>query len=319
MSSNDSRVWLVGAGGMARDYARVLDAQRRTYIVFGRGEESAARFEASSQARVIRGGFASAAAAPAEYAIIAVGVEALADTAATALERGVRCLLVEKPAGLDLRSIEALATLAARRGAQVYVAYNRRFYASVLAARRLIAEDGGVSSFTFEFTEWSHEIQDLHKAPGVKESWVLANSSHVIDLAFHLGGEPRELHALHGGSLGWHPAGAVFAGCGSTASGALFSYHANWQSAGRWGVEVNTARRRLILRPMEQLQVMMKGSVAITAADLPEGAIDQHFKPGLYRQVEAFFAGDAGLCGIAEHVRLASRYAQIAGYTRSSS
>ena len=51
----------------------------------------------------------------------------------------------------------------------------------------MIAEDGGVTSFHFEFTEWSHQIQHLQKAPGVMDHWVLGNSSHVLDLAFHLG------------------------------------------------------------------------------------------------------------------------------------
>ena len=43
----------------------------------------------------------------------------------------------------------------------------------------MIAEDGGVTSFNFEFTEWSHQIQHLQKASGVMDNWVLGNSSHV--------------------------------------------------------------------------------------------------------------------------------------------
>jgi hypothetical protein len=77
---------------------------------------------------------------------------------------------------------------------------------------------------------------------------------------------------------------------------------------------LNTPRRRLILRPMEQLQTMMKGTVAITAVELPDAALDRDFKPGLYRQVEAFLGSGEGLCGIGEHARLASSYARIAGY-----
>ena len=42
--------------------------------------------------------------------------------------------------------------------------------------KEIIAEDNGVTSFNFEFTEWSHEIEKLEKAPGVKENWFLANS-----------------------------------------------------------------------------------------------------------------------------------------------
>jgi predicted dehydrogenase len=312
------KLWLVGAGGMARDYSRVLDAMQLDYAVIGRGEESASRFEAASQSRVIRGGLELSLQrlAPPECAIICVGVEALAAATTTAIEGGIRRLLVEKPAGLNVEQILGVGALAARHGAEVYVAYNRRFYASVRAARSYIEADGGVVSFTFEFTEFAHEIEKLDKAAGVKEHWVLANSSHVLDLAFHLGGAPQELHASSSGSLAWHPSGAVFVGAGRTGGGASFAYHANWQSAGRWGVEVNTPRRRLIFRPLEQLQTMLRGEVSIAAAEIADAEIDRQFKPGLYRQVEAFIAGaDRGsLCTLAEHLERVPLYARIAGY-----
>ena len=41
------------------------------------------------------------------------------------------------------------------------VGFNRRFYSSVLKAKDIIHEDGGVKSFFFEFTEWSHVIAGL--------------------------------------------------------------------------------------------------------------------------------------------------------------
>ena len=64
----------------------------------------------------------------------------------------------------------------------------------------------------FEFTEWAHRIGPLVKAPGVKERLVLGNSTHVIDLAFYLGGLPTELNALVAGGLEWHPQWLRFRG-----------------------------------------------------------------------------------------------------------
>ena len=304
---------------MALDYARVFDGLGLDYTVIGRGGESAAKFESQSRARVLRGGLEGRSSEPLpDAAIVAVGVESLAAVTTMAIERGIRRILVEKPAGVDEQEITQLAALAARRGAAVYVAYNRRFYAAVRTARRMIADDGGVSSFSFEFTEVADQIAKLPQAARVKQHWVLANSSHVLDLAFHLGGAPEEIHALHDGALPWHSSAAVFAGAGRTHAGATFAYHANWASAGRWGLEINTSRRRLTFRPMEELQVMMKGTFSLASVALEEGELDKRFKPGLYAQVDAFLSGRGSehLCSIEEHLARVPTYAQIAGYSR---
>jgi hypothetical protein len=117
--------------------------------------------------------------------------------------------------------------------------------------------------------------------------------------------------------LDWHPAGAVFVGSGVTENGALFSYHADWGAPGRWGLEFCTQVHKLILRPMETLQVMRKGSVRIEeiAADASDMSLDASFKPGLYRQVEAFFSSESGaLCTLDELAINFEHCCAIAGY-----
>jgi predicted dehydrogenase len=233
-------LWLIGAGPMARDYARVLKSLGRDFEVVGRGPESAREFESALAHPVRQGGLERALAeapAPSE-AIVAVGVEQLAETATRLVAAGTRRILVEKPAGLDSSQIRAVQQAAAGRRAAVYVGYNRRFYASTRRAREMIAEDGGATSCVFEFTEWSHKIAPLGKPAAVKAAWFLANSTHVVDLAFHLCGRPRDWQPWRDGSLAWHPAAARFCGSGVTEQGVLFSYHADWEAPGRWGVEV---------------------------------------------------------------------------------
>jgi predicted dehydrogenase len=200
------------------------------------------------------------------------------------------------------------------KSAHVQIAYNRRFYASTLRALELIEEDGGVESMHFEFTEWGHEIRSLKKAEGVKDAWFLANSTHVVDLAFYLGGAPSEMNTYTAGALDWHPSSAVFAGAGRTNTGAVFSYQANWDAPGRWGLEVITSNYRLIFRPMESLQVMRKGSVKIEPVELDD-RLDKEFKPGLYEQVRRFIGGKHnGFCTIEDQGRLWSIYCRMAGY-----
>lgn len=313
-------VLLVGAGPMATDYYKVLNHLGANTTVVCRSVASAARFQSQTGFMARSGGlhaFLAEAKDVAATAIVAVGVESLADTTRELLEAGVRRVLLEKPGALTRAELEALALDAGVRQAEVVIAYNRRMYAATLAAQRMVAEDGGVRSVHFEFTEWSHVIEGLPKAPGVKEAWLLGNSTHVIDLAFHLAGSPVELSSFTSGSLAWHPAAAAFSGAGRTDRGALFSYCANWEAPGRWGVEVLTCERRLIFRPMEALQVMRRGSVAIEPVALDDH-LDKTFKPGLHEQVRRFLAGDtAGMCTLDEQRRHWPVYERIAGYTLS--
>ncbi|HLO78457.1 MAG TPA: Gfo/Idh/MocA family oxidoreductase [Magnetospirillum sp.] len=307
MSGNLTPVWIIGAGRMAVAYAKVLQGLGRDMRVVGRGEGSAAKFTEQTGLPCFPGGIEASltavGAAPAE-AIVAVNVEELAATAIRLMEAGTRRILIEKPAGVTVDDVTKVAETAKSLGAEVFVAYNRRFYAAVDALRQAVAEDGGVTFFSFEFTEVSDVIAGSGFKPEVKANWLYANSTHVIDLAFFLGGEPEVLDAQIAGSLAWHPSAARFAGSGRTANGALFSYLADWDAPGRWGVEVMTRARRLVLRPMEQLQVQKRGAFTLEPVAIDD-SLDREYKPGLYRQTEAFLkAGpDDRLLPIAEHLR----------------
>jgi predicted dehydrogenase len=287
---------LVGAGGMTLEYVKVLRNLRHEFTVVGRGRESGVTFFQNSGIMPFLGGvdrYLAECGAP-DTAIVAVGIEALAEVAAQLLNSGCRRLLVEKPGGNFRREIEALAYLSDERKAKTLIAYNRRFYAATFAAEERIQADGGVESFNFEFTEWNHVVASLVKGRGVKERWFLGNSSHVVDLAFFLGGSPEEIscYSLPGERITWHPASAIFAGAGQSDKGALFSYRANWQSAGRWQVELLTAKRRLLFAPLEKLQEQKIGTTRIEPAEGVNYALDEWYKPGIYRQTEAFLAHD---------------------------
>lgn len=309
-------LWLIGAGTMAQEYANVLKSLGHEFEVVGRGAGSAEEFERKTGHPVRAGGLARAlATAPApEQAIIAVGVEQLSRAGIELIEAGTRRILIEKPGGVNVAEIRALQQAASRDKADVLLAYNRRFYASATAARSLIEEDGGAVSCTFEFTEWSHVVAPLAKGEGVKEAWFLANSTHVVDLAFHLCGFPADWRAWHGGSLSWHTAAARFCGAGVTERGVFFSYHADWEAPGRWGVEVLTRKHRFVLRPMEQLQVVALGSVRMDVVEVDD-RLDKAFKPGLFEQTRAFVErDDRQFCTVHEQLRHSVIYAAMAGY-----
>jgi predicted dehydrogenase len=311
----DEAVLLVGAGPMAAQYAKVLQKLGRPFSVVGRGVDSARSFASETAVEPATGGIEQWLASHASWggstAIVAVSEAQIGVVARELIRAGFKRLLLEKPGGSDYSDIRGLCDEATRHAVRVSVGYNRRQYASVLEARRIIQEDGGAESFFFDFTEWSHVIEPLSKEGGVKEHWFLHNSSHVVDLAFHLGGKPREIVAFRDGQLTWHRSGAVFSGAGVSELGAVFSYHANWNGPGRWGVEVVTRKRKLFLRPLEKLHVQQSGTVFLETAALDD-ELDLSYKPGIFRQTQLFLDHQYdALCSLEEQVGNLEHYRKI--------
>ncbi len=285
-------VLLVGPGQMGTEYAKILKNMQIPIDVVGIDDDTSYRFEKTSSLAVYKRGIKNWLKETKDYphyAIVAVINHELGNVARSLIRSGIKNILLEKPGGLNFEDIKSVAIEAKKFNANVLIGYNRRYYASTLKAKEIIKQDQGVKSFTFEFTEWSHIIEDYPVKIEVKNNWLLHNSSHVIDLAFYLGGEPEKINSYSSGALSWHPKSSAFVGAGITKNGSLFSYHSNWDAPGRWGLEVLTQKHRLIFRPLEQLKIQEKASVAVVDVEIDD-KLDIEFKPGLYRQVDAFLS-----------------------------
>ncbi len=301
MSGND--IMLVGAGPMSEAYLAALKVTHPTVsvTVAGRGEESAARFEAKTGIRPNTGPLEDQLlrlGGRVRTAIVAVQVDQLAPVARQLLDAGFEHILLEKPGAATVKGGRELAE--ADTGDRIRIAYNRRFLTSSRHVRRLVAEDGGTTSFSFEFTEVADRIAATHHIPLVKANWALANSSHVMDMAFDLAGAAEDMSdvcvaaSLGRGSIVWHPRGERFAGCGTVRGETLFSYAADWGSGGGWAVEIVTPKRRLIMRPLETILQQERGSFVRTPVEI-EAEI-AGLKPGLPAMLNYFLdgRGDAG-------------------------
>jgi predicted dehydrogenase len=310
-------IWLIGSGKHAQEYAKVLTALGVNFKVIGRGSKSADIFKAETGINVETGGidkYLDSKNIP-NHAIISTAIEDLLSVCQSLINFGVKNILIEKPGSLTSRGIKNLVELSKFNEVKVWVGYNRRFYLATQSARTIIQEDGGVESFHFEFTEWPDVVLKNIISKRILSKWVISNSSHVIDLAFHLAGYPIKISSYCAKSLEWHPSSKVFAGSGITNTEALFSYHANWGAPGRWSLELATNTHRLIFRPLENLKIMNKNSLEIFTYQTI-GNEDEKFKPGLYRQTQAFLFGKTELmCSIQDQYRMMKTYEKIAGYT----
>lgn len=300
----DYMIWIIGTGTIALEYAKILNQLGHEFIAVGRSGKNADEFIEAGAKEVVSGGLNNyLAASPTipQKVIVATNVSQLAEITIALLNYGVKDILVEKPGFCQPTELPTVVILTKEKGANVFLAYNRRFYSSVLAAEKIIAEDGGITSFNFEFTEWAHVIEKLDYPREVFENWFFVNSTHVVDLAFFLGGEPKELSCFTFDKLAWHKP-AVFTGAGITNTGALFSYQANWNAPGRWGIEILTSQHRLYLRPMEKLQIQNTGSVDISEVEIDD-QLDKEFKPGFYLEAKSFIEGNIErLCSIEQQM-----------------
>jgi predicted dehydrogenase len=297
----------VGPGYMGREYYKILSGLGIDTEVIGRSEK------VNWPTEVYSGGlsaFIEAVDYTPEYAIVCTNEHNLYQNVKILIEYGVKNILVEKPAGIDIEQVERLHDLS--REINLYVGYNRRFYQSVQKCKQIIDQSTCPVNITFEFTEWLHKVDFSHYTKEELSHFFLCNSSHVVDTVFYLAGKPKELNATTSGALDWHPSAAVFSGSGTTERDILFNYHANWLSSGRWKIEINVAGRRLILAPLEKLFVQEKGSLAQEEVVLDN--IDIDYKCGLFKQVESFLGNGENLCTIKEHYENFKFYYKIANY-----
>jgi len=308
-----TKILIVGAGPMAIEYAKVLQAHKSEFVAVGNTKAGANNFEKDIKTKVEIGGIENwlknnPLTDFSEYkVIVAVNEHLLGKITKLLINAGFKDILLEKPGGLNIDDIQSVNSLAVEKMVDIYIAYNRRFFASTLKVKDLIKADGGVTSFNFEFTEWGHIIKDLTKDKETLNEWFIQNSSHVVDLAFSIGGNPINMQSFVSGGQLWHPKGTVFSGAGITDKGALFSYNANWDSAGRWWVEFLTKENRYIMKPMEQLFVQKIGSIALDKIELDD-ELDKTFKPGLYKQVEAYLNWPDKLMNINDQVMMLPNY-----------
>ena len=289
---------LIGAGSMAVAYAKTLDAAGLTYRCFGRGENSAKKFERATGVPAGTGPLSDQLVTTSvkdAHAIVAVNVSELSRVCHMLLDAGVHRILVEKPGGVDLDEMQAVAN--ADTSNRIRVAYNRRFLKSTQKAADIIAEDGGAQLIQFEFTELPDRIEALGvHPPEVLANFAFANSSHVFDTAFFLGCGSPDLSdvtvsgAVQQGKISWHPDGSRFASCGTIGNEALYSCFADWRSGGNWSVEITTPHRRLRLKPLETLTQQLRETFVVEDVALesdPEG-----LKPGLPDMVQNFLEDD---------------------------
>ena len=313
---NTSSLWLIGYANMAHEYLKVLFALKKNFTIIGNRKKKILKFKKRIENKIIFGGLKNTLKKykPPTQAIVAVNVEKLESITTELLNNGVKEILIEKPGALTSKAVLKLKNLAKKNKSNVFIAYNRRFYKTVELIKKISVIDGGIMSMNFEFTERTRSLKFKKKNEIVKRKWLIANSSHIIDLAFFICGSPKKWSTYTSGKANWHPSSIRFSGAGVTEKNILFSYHSDWQSPGQWSLEFMTKKRRLILKPLEELKQFQFVSNKILRLKINNN-FDIKFKPGLYLQTKNFLNRKySNLCHIDDHLKNIKIYEKIANY-----
>lgn len=273
---------------MAVEYSRVLEHLGVPFSIKGRGKKSAENFElATGKMPSLSWGDLGGINSFSHF-IVAVSEEALLDVALELVCMGAENVLIEKPGGPSIESMEQHSHKLLNSKTKLFIGYNRRYYGIVTTLLQQIEEDGGITSIHFDFSERSQIVEGLIKAPGVKENWLFHNSSHVIDLVSYIAGGLELQSANKAGNITWHPKGSVFAGMGLTPRGGIFTYSSDWKSPAGWEVLVRTSQRRFLLKPLEVLTVADgAGNISVYQE---QSTSEKSLKPGLMAMVEDYLS-----------------------------
>lgn len=292
---------IVGAGKIAEEYLRICLDLNLNIDVISRSRDKVEQLVTKYGIQGFDGGIESFKPAKNyQFAIVATNTDQLFNSCKCLIKLGIKRVLVEKPAGLDFKEIYQLGQIAKDSHCEVYVAYNRRFFTSTLKLKEILKNETPLSCH-FEFTEWPDSLKKYNYHQSVYDNLLIGNSSHVIDLVFELIGMPKSLITHSENKTDWSDNPGIFIGMGKSINNVLFTYHTNWLSAGRWGIEIMTSQRRYILKPLEKLQFQNKNEVQISEISIDD-CLDQKYKPGFFLQLKNFIENPEKLLSLDSHI-----------------
>jgi|688.fasta_scaffold603721_1 hypothetical protein len=307
------KILLVGTGQMSINYAKVLCALNKDFIVLGRNTLSAKKFRDLFPNVPMITELKELKKINCEFAIIAIDILHLLTYAKKMVELGIRNILIEKPGSIFLSELKDFECITMDFDINIRIAYNRRFYRSVQECKKQVQLDNNIVNVNFEFNEKLSEIDNLPIDDKIKQKWMIANSSHVFDTVNFICGDinASTQYASHQTFL--HPSGTTFVGCGKLINGGLYSYSSNWGIGGRWKIEIVTNKNRYLLHPLERLKIYNVDKLVFEdLLNENEYELDNKYKPGLFKQVEKFINYDLqDFSSISDQIKLLKKMSEI--------
>lgn len=282
------KIGIIGAGWIAKQHLEVLCAMDNVEVV---GITSRTRSKAEALAKEY--GIAQCfdqveelvAKAKPDALMVLVSADQMFKVTALAITFGLP-LFIEKPAGMTPEENIKLAGLAKDNHVRAMVGFNRRYYSIFHKGIEIIKKAGPLLGVFVEGHERMWQKRGANTKFSSKElaNWIYLNSVHTIDLLRFFGGEPSRVRTIAHKNFG-EARGDQFAAIMELESGAIGQYSAHWYSPGGWRVALYGDGVTVEFKPLEKGFWTDKNFVT---HEIAPDEIDVKFKPGFYRQMEAF-------------------------------
>jgi len=312
---SELRIGVIGAGHIATEHLKVLKAQENVTLsgIFSRtrrrAEELAGTFDQltvyDSLEKLIHEGEVDAL-------LVLVSVDQIYSVVKDACCFGLP-LFIEKPPGLSPEETRELADLAEDHSVINMAGFNRRYYSVFHKGLEKIKDHGALLGVTIEGHERFWKIAD-QVSPLIRGHWIYANSTHTIDLLRFFGGEPSEMHSLVSSHI--ETGGDQFSATMRFESGALGNYSSHWYSPGGWAVRLFGEGVTVEFKPLENARWV---DTQFQSHDIAPDEVDLAFKPGFFRQMEAFVQLARGESSLwpAQNLREAAKTMHLASRIQS--
>lgn len=283
----DIKIGIIGAGWMAEQHLPVLSAIGGTKVV-GITSRTLSRAQALAQKYnigcCVAGLGEMISEAQPDAVLLLVSEDSMFGVCERLLNEHRLPLFIEKPAGLVPEETQQLADLARAKRVPTMVGFNRRYYSIFHKGIEIIRQHGKLRGVVVEGHERMWRVREMNKfSDKVLTNWIYANSTHTIDLLRFFGGEPRNISAIVHNRI--EKKGDQIAAIMEFDSGAIGNYSAHWYSPGGWRVVLYGDEVTVEFKPLESGRWIDKG---FKVTEIVSDEADVKFKPGLYRQMEAF-------------------------------
>lgn len=262
LNFKNKSVLLVGAGNIGWKYADALTKLKvKDVIVISKSKKNLLKLCDTFGFKPLEGGYIKhlKKIERKDLVIIATPIPILLPAAQQALDGNQNNILIEKPASVFSKELDLFSRKIGKR--RIRVAYNRPLYNNFQKLKYLALKEGRITSCHFNLTERIHTINFLKDNPEeIYRRWGISNSTHVLSMVIRLVGFPKKITSYQAGKFSWHKAGSIFVGGGVSEQNIPFSYHADWNSSGGWGVDIMTEKNIYRLLPLEDLFVLSKNS-----------------------------------------------------------
>ena len=227
--------------------------------------------------------------------------------------KDLKNIFIEKPGCLYTYELKDIISI--KKDIQIFIAFNRRFYSSVLKGKEYILNDP-IKKLNLIIDEYNLENNAKEISNEIMQTWFACMTTHVVDLAFFLTGIPDELNVLNidgYGQLEYHKKACIFNGNGITKNNIEFEYSGNWTKNGKWKMDLHLESGKMLsYQPLEDLKII---NIDGTEELIKRNEIDTLYKPGYYKQINSFITNKENLLTIENHYSNQQIFHKMVGQT----